>query len=292
MTLQTPLFMQAATGDSAVSYSAASYRYGLLASLFPVSGVIDPINSAGLQVVQHAAGANMSVDVNAGVAIVPGTDVSLQGTYYCANDAGGVNLTVPAAPGSGTRVHRVVAQVQDHLNNAGYAANTYAWALQLLADTGSGTPATPASAISLATVSVSAGQSSVTSANITDLRAWARPAISMTGLLTGNGWTWPDATRPGYWRLTADGFVELYGWAQPSTAFTATANAQNIMVSGLPSYVTPSGNRDNVGACSVTGFCRFLTQNNGNIYMIMPTTQNFATTDWVSLDGAKFKVTA
>lgn len=290
MTLQTPLWMQAAVGDSAVSYSAAAYRYGLLAALFTTSGVIDPINSGGLQVVQHAAGANMSVDVGAGTAVIPGTDVSLQGSYFCANDAGGVNLTVPAAPGSGTRVHRVVAQVQDHLNNAGYAVNTYQWVLSLLADTGSGTPATPASAISLATVSVSAGQANVTNANITDTRAWARQSTTTEGFLTGNGWTWADATRPGRWRLTADGYVQLYGWAQPNVAFSAVANAQNIIVSGLPIAATPSGNRDGIGACSVTGFCRFLVQSNGNIYLIMPTTQNFATADWFSLDGFGYRV--
>lgn len=291
MTLQTPLWMQAAGGDSAVSYSAAAYRYGLLAALFTTSGVIDPINSGGLQVVQHAAGANMSVDVGAGTAVIPGTDVSLQGSYFCANDAGGVNLTVPAAPGSGTRVHRVVAQVQDHLNNAGYAANTYKWVLSLLADTGSGTPATPASAISLATVSVSAGQSSVTNANITDTRAWARQSTTTEGFLTvASGVSAADATRNPRYKLTADGYVHLYGWVQATAAGSLTPPATSLLLTGLPANATPSGFRD-CGMATSKGFVDCLVKSDGTIsWSPLGGTVSMAIGDWWSFEGLSFRV--
>lgn len=287
MAVQTPLFLQKTGADADVTYSATQYRYGLAPAVFPSTGVIDPYGSGGLAVTQRGAGANFSVDIAAGRAAVPGGDVALQGTYVVANDAT-VNVATPSAPGSGTRVHRVVLQVRDKLNNGAYT--TYDGILQVLQDTGSGTPATPASAISLATVSISAGQGNVSNANITDTRAWARPAQATSGLITGNGWSWTDSTRLGRWRLTADGYVELYGWAQPNSGFTATANVTNIIASGLPSYVTPSGNRDLIGACSVTGFCRFLAQSNGNLYMVMPTTQAFTTSDWISLDGSGYRV--
>ncbi len=54
------------------------------------------------------------------------------------------------------------------------SATTYEWVIECLSDTGSGTPATPASAISLATVSVTVGQASVLDTNITDTRSPVR----------------------------------------------------------------------------------------------------------------------
>lgn len=287
MAVQTPLFLQKTGADADVTYSAANYRLSMLKALVPTTGVVDPYGSSGLQVTQRGAGANFSVDIAAGSAFIPGGDIANQGTYVAFNDAT-VNVVTPTAPGSGTRVHRVVLQIRDKLSNAIYS--TYDAQLQLLQDTGSGTPAVPASAIGIARVSISAGQSSVTNAVITDDRAWARPALATSGTLTGNGWSFNDSTRLGRWRLTADGYVELYGWAQPNIGFTATANVTNIVAGGLPSYATPSGSRDSVGACSVTGFGRFLVNTTGNIYLVMPTTQAFATGDWVSFDGIKYRV--
>jgi hypothetical protein len=289
MAVQTPLFLQKTGADADVSYSATNYRLSLVKALIPVTGVVDPYGSNGLKVSQRGAGANFSVDIASGYAFIPGGDVANQGTYVVFNDAT-VNVATPTAPGSGTRVHRLVLQIRDKLNNGAYT--TYDGILSLLQDTGSGTPATPASAISLATISISVGQANVGNANITDTRAWARPIMSQTGTLTGSGWTSPDATRPASWRLTADGFVHLYGWMQPSSGFTATSGVLNIFAGGLPAQAIPSGNRDMIGACSVTGFTRLLVQSNGNLYMIMPTTQAFITSDWISLDGASYKVGA
>lgn len=286
MAIQTPLWLQKTGADADVTYSATQYRQ-LIKALVSTTGVVDPIGSGGLAVVQRGAGANFSVDVASGYAFIPGGDVSNQGSYVVFNDAT-VNVATSTAPASGTRVHRVVLQIRDKLNNGAYT--TYDGIVQVLTDTGAGTPAVPASAIGLARVSISAGQANVSNANITDDRAWARPAIATTGLLTGNGWSFPDATRPGSYRLGADGFVHLYGWAQPNSGFTATANVSNIMASGLPAAVTPSGVRDSLGACSIAGFCRFIVNTSGNIYMVMPTTQVFATADWISLDGVSYKL--
>lgn len=159
--------MQAASGDTAIQYSAADLR-ALVDALVADEGVL-----TGLVVSQRAAGANMSVDVSAGFAVIFGDDVANQGKYGLPS-TGVENLTVPAAPASGTRTHRVVARVKDKLHNGSWS--TYEWTIELLADTGSGTPGTPASAISLATVSVSAGQSSVTNSNITSSGSSARLA--------------------------------------------------------------------------------------------------------------------
>lgn len=290
MTLQTPLFMQAATGDTAVSYSGQNYRLSLIAALCQFTGVIDPIGSGGLLVSQRGAGANMSVDIAAGYAIVPGGDISLQGSYLCISDAV-LNVVVPAAPPSGTRVHRVVAQVRDHLSNSGlYAANVYNWVLNLLADTGTGTPALPASAISLALVSVSAAQSSVTGANITDQRAWARWALSNVGTLTVNtGYTASDASRVPQYRITADGFCHLHGFLTSTGSGTATAGTFYQLASGILSAGLPSGNRDGV-IMSNKGAVQITVNSSGIIQFTPLVTTNYVAGDWWSFEGFAFKI--
>lgn len=167
MTLLTPIFMQAAVGDAAISYSALAVR-ALVDAFVPDEGVL-----SGLRVSQRSAGPNMSVDVAVGTCVVLGDDVAGQGKYLCPSNAVN-NVTVPAAPGSGSRVHRVVARVRDKLHNGTWT--TYEWVQEVLADTGSGTPALPASAITLATVTVSAGQVSVLNTHISNLAVPARVA--------------------------------------------------------------------------------------------------------------------
>jgi hypothetical protein len=68
-------------------------------------------------------------------------------------------------------LHRVVLQVQDKLNNGAFSG--YTFTPVLVQDTGAGFPAEPASALTLAQVSIATGQASVTNANITDMRTGA-----------------------------------------------------------------------------------------------------------------------
>lgn len=215
MTLHTPVFAQPVAGDvnfpNGIPFSAQELRRNIQAAL----SVASPAAQSGVTpldgqfaVSQHAAGANLSVDVAAGHAFVAGTDVANQAVYGCWND-GVVNVTTPAPPATGTEVHRLVLQVEDKFNNAlftGYTAN-----LNLLADTGSGTPPAPASSITLALISISAGQASVLNANITDQRPLlgATPWITVT-LDAG----WGAGGRSPRYRLLPDGNVQLDGFAQ------------------------------------------------------------------------------
>lgn len=163
------LWMQPGGGDSDIEYAAVDDR-ALIQGLFHDEGVKDTL-AGHLKVTQRAEGPNFSVDVAPGVGFVFGDDVSGQGMYMIGSDAT-ENVEVPAPPGSGSRTHRVVAQVMDKLHNSGDWA-TYEWEPVLLEDEGSGTPDVPDSAISLATVAVSAGQVSVTNEHITDTRLQA-----------------------------------------------------------------------------------------------------------------------
>lgn len=203
MTLQRPLFQQAAGGDTPFSYAAVATR-----QMYDMAYATEGVVNLGLQVTQRGAGANMSVDVAAGSCVIIGDDVSGQGKYLCVNDAGALNVVVPAAPVSGTRIHRVVARIKDKLHNGAWT--TYEWTVELLADTGSGTPALPASAISLARVTVVSGQVTVVNANITDDRVSALLAPARPPQVASDAGRAPNPVAgEGNWR-TDKGYPEIY----------------------------------------------------------------------------------
>lgn len=225
MTLHTPVFTQPVAGDptypSGIPFTAQELRRNTQALLAVASYSIQQgvtILDGEYLVTQRGAGANFSVDVASGHAFVPGGDVSNQATYGCWND-GTVNVPTPSAPVSGTEVHRLVLQVEDKFNNGvwtGYTAN-----LNLLADTGSGTPAQPASSITLALISISAGQASVLNANISDQRRSLGydPWHPMTLI---NGWGQIGGNVPAAYRLTPMNEVEVIGTLSGGSASSPT----------------------------------------------------------------------
>lgn len=180
-----PLVLQAVAPDTAIPYNASDFR-GFYGSLFPVEGVLG-INA--LKVTQRGAGANFSVDISSGAGAIQGDDTANQGKYVVTSN-GTVNVTTPTAPASGTRTHRIIAAIRD---KQALGTGTYDWVYQCLDDTGTGTPATPNSAISLATVAITNGQSSVQNTNITDTRPLAQiynsPGLIAQTILTSTAAT-------------------------------------------------------------------------------------------------------
>jgi hypothetical protein len=168
--------------------------------MYPKQGVMNP----NFTITQRAAGANFSVDISAMGAAVQGTSISNQGSYFVLN-TGTVNLSTPSAPASGTRTHRVVAQLLDK-----QATGTqYGWQFLLKEDTGTGLPALPANSVDLGRVSIAAGQASVQNANITQTWELASRwtggptsgapvcSIYQTVSQTVNANTWTDITCTG-----------------------------------------------------------------------------------------------
>jgi hypothetical protein len=153
--------MQASGGDSAISYSGLDIR-SVLDALIVSEGAI---GLGSLRVSQRAGGPDFSVDVAAGFCAITGDDVALQGKYLCQNTAV-VNLAIPSPPVSGSLVHRVIARVKDKTHNGSWS--TYEWTLEVLPDIGSGTPALPATAITLALVTVAFTATNVVDGNITN----------------------------------------------------------------------------------------------------------------------------
>lgn len=179
----TPLWLQN------VDYPAQADR-ALFAELWD-EGVLD---LASFAVTQRAAGANMSVDVAVGRAVVTGDDQANQGNYLVTSDAL-INAAIGAAPGSNSRIDRVVLRINDP--NAGGPAGDSA-TVAVIAGTAAASPvapATPTSAISLATIGpIPVGTVAITTAMITDTRLLAgrrdTPGVMSlyTGAIAPNGW--------------------------------------------------------------------------------------------------------
>lgn len=209
-----PLALQASGGDSAITYSASTLVRQLLDAVFVSGGRVTP---TAFVVSQRAAGVNFSVDISSGYEIIVGTSSANQGKYLV-HLSTAMNLPLPTAPISGaTRVHRIYAQMLDKTDGVG---TEYGWQLDYLEDTGSGTPAIPANAASLATVSIAVGQGSVADSNITNNNQLAAtsnafPNVKMYYATDGPsgpdswtetnhylmGTTWPDPGWPYYIRF-------------------------------------------------------------------------------------------
>jgi hypothetical protein len=306
MALLKPLYMEAASGDPAISYSAALDRLGLLGAMFSREGVLDK-DAGHLQVTQRSAGANFSVDVAAGRCSIFGDDVSDQGTYVCINTTP-VNLAVPAKPASGSRTHRVVARVRDR--NANGTWSGYDWSIEILADSGSGTPALPNTAITLALVTVTSSTVSVTGGNIADQRSRATVGTAyQTGDMLASGihsaYGGRDLTRPLTWARSPDGWVYLAGWLRRSGGSTGILNGQIYPFDGvsindripqntarvLPADACPTGIRDFTGI-TAAGPVNFAVYPSGGITFRFPYAFNMDNNTWFSFDGCSFRASS
>ena len=125
-----------------------------------------------LKVGSRAAGANMSIDVQPGAAIVVGDDMVDQGKYLCRlHDP--VNLEVAAAPGAGlSRIDLVIARVYD----SSVTGDLDLWTVEVVTGVPAASPLeppVPGSSYLLATFPVASGTAAITAALISDQRRMA-----------------------------------------------------------------------------------------------------------------------
>lgn len=205
---------------TALSHSAELFRrelqfglpLGSAGGVMPATAVASANLTAGVagcsDLRVNAPGSGMSVLINAGQIVVPGslgsgsgygigtgygfptvtlnggspptvasnaaaTSVQLttQGAYYCYNDnsAGQVSLVISASNATNPRIDVVIAQVED----AQYSGSNNDWKLAVVTGTAAASPtvpALPANAVRLAYVWIPANSTSVTAGNILDLR--------------------------------------------------------------------------------------------------------------------------
>lgn len=175
--INPPAYIQAS------SHPADSFRRAIQACLRGGYGV----ETLATDLVVSANGTpNMSVNVAAGRAVIPGTqNTLLQAVYEVLNDAV-VNLSIGTAHASLPRNDLVVASVQD----AAYSGGTNLWLLQIVPGTAAASPAdptVPANSITLARVRVDAAVTSIVSGKITDLRPSLAGTAQLLGQFVGAG---------------------------------------------------------------------------------------------------------
>jgi len=145
------------------------------------------IGSSSLAVTQAAVPA-MAVQVAGGWGAVVGDFTTNMGVYQFFNDAA-TQLTVTTANPSNPRIDRVVVTILD----AYYSGSSNTVTFQVIAGTPAGSPtapSTPQNSISLATIAVAAGATSITNANITDTRVDVTtnlPVGDITNVTAGTG---------------------------------------------------------------------------------------------------------
>lgn len=163
MGLTTTSFLGYVPGDTPPQYDARNDRQILDALVF--SEGVARVND--LKVVPRSGGANLSVDIGAGIAFISGDSATRQGKYLQEND-GPVNVTGFSVPGSGSVNYDIWLQVNDK-----QAGSSTSYSPQWVVRVSSSTPLP--NAIRLAVVSVASNQSSIQAQHITDTRAFAKP---------------------------------------------------------------------------------------------------------------------
>jgi hypothetical protein len=143
--------------------------------------------SSSLEIAQSATPA-MSVQVATGWGAIVGDYTTNMGVYQFYNDAA-TTLTVTPANPSNPRIDKVVVTISDSY----YTGVTNTVAFQVIAGTPAGSPvapATPVMSLALANIAVAAGATSITTANITDLRTLITtnlPVGDITAVTAGTG---------------------------------------------------------------------------------------------------------
>jgi len=163
-------------------YTAQMWRQHLTASMG--QGVIGDVD---WKVSQHAAGANMQVDIDAGSGAVVGTEAAGQGVYLVTSDAV-ESVTLDSSPPSGqSRIDLVIARVRDSSVTGSDDDMIFD---KVTGTPSSGTPVVPtppASSMVLAQVTVAGLASSIVNANITDKRLVAPQGTQPLGVLPPMG---------------------------------------------------------------------------------------------------------
>lgn len=140
------------------------------------------MGQADWRVSQRGAGANMSVDIAAGSAVVRGDSVVNQGLYHVVNDAV-INAAVTANASGNPRIDRVLISVADSTDSG---SGTDISTITVLAGTPTGgatldnltgAGAVPNNALLLADIVVANGAASIVDANIRTRRTFSKKAI-------------------------------------------------------------------------------------------------------------------
>ena len=270
------LWQQAAVGDTAISYPANEFRW-LINANWNAAVVI---NYGDFAIAQRSAGANFSVDIAPGMAIVGATAGDEK---YIVRLGSTVNVSVttmntnPAA----LRTHKVYLAVYDKL----YAGASYNAQIFIGEDTGSGAPTptgSPVGYILLGTFTITTSQASIQTANIANTPTYADhspPWQTYTGAMASgyaaSSLAWRRVGDLVYWRgsITKSSWPNaetlIIGTLTPSATWPAQDAWMTIAASGSgiddqarvritaagALYITVAGPGSGTNNCYLDGIC-------------------------------------
>lgn len=128
--------------------------------------------STSLKVTEKSGTPNMSVDVAAGACAVKGTEGGNTGSVYFVEAQSSTNVVISASDPTNGRRDLIVARIKDQ-DFASGSPSTNTATIEVITGTPAASPADPTipdNCLVLARVAVAAASTSVTNANITDLR--------------------------------------------------------------------------------------------------------------------------
>jgi len=222
------------------------------------------IGTSSLAITQNSP-AGMSVLVAAGWGAIVGTTQANMGVYQFYNDASTV-ATITTANPSNPRIDRVCITVSD----AYYTGSLNQVAINVVAGTPASSPvapATPANSISLATIAVGAGVTSIVTGNITDTRVNITtnlPVGDLTEVAAGTGITVTSGTGP-IPTVAIDSSVVTLTGTQTLTNKTLTSPTINNATESNPVMVSPE-ERTTVSATAATGTINYDALTQGVLY--------------------------
>jgi len=211
-------------------------------AIYATTGVIGTALGTILQVTAQTV-PDATVKVAPGWTAIVGTTQANMGTYVAYNDAS-TNLTITANSSGNPRIDRIVATVNDSY----YSGVTNNVTFTVVAGTPAVSPtapATPANSISLATIAVANGFTTIVAGNITDTRVLTTsnlPLLSIAGgTLTGS------LTAPG---LTLTGALTAGTNTNAPLKFTSGTNLTTVSggaveYDGTVTYSTPKSTATN-----------------------------------------------
>lgn len=214
--------------SNTVSHPASLFRRVTDAQSRP--GIVD---TGALEVTQNGT-PNMSVNVATGRALIQGTQSVYQGMYLFDNQ-GVTNVVVTAADSVNPRRDLVVARIYDSQYSG--ALNTSA--LEVITGTPAPSPADPPvpdNCLVLARIQVAANASSITNANITDLRTTpglgssnlGGRAVGLGGVITCTSTTRPTTGLREGFLIYETNTNRLYTWNGSAWRYVASTDSEEF----------------------------------------------------------------
>ncbi len=286
----TPEFIQAASGDAAITYNAIDWRY-IVGAAFPSTGRLGLGDS--FYIYPRAAGANWSIDVNAGMCVIGNTTNTYANDRYLIINNARTNISIAGfntAP-TATRTHNVYLTLDDknYLLTGGTTPTTYGSRIIVTEDLGSGAPdPTDCSYfVKLGTVTIGVSQTSIVTGSITNILRRARygnTPLSLplsSGFLSATGLSGFSGAAPTY---NINGNVIRFAGAVMRTGSANFVAGTTYAVATLPAGYTPAFQRlmPAVGSSGIPA--RVDVQTNGVVSVLAWGGDS----SYVSLDGCSF----